>query len=110
LATNRIVRQVVGDRATAHALAQVTRSTASVAANYRAAGVARSRAEFIAKLGVVIEEADEAVFWFEYLTDVLSSPPPEFARLADEARQLVRIFVAGRNTAKRNNVGRRSRE
>jgi four helix bundle protein len=48
---------------------QLLRSSTSVAANYRAAGRARSKAEFISKLGVVIEEADETVFWLEFLAD-----------------------------------------
>jgi len=48
---------------------QILRSATSMAANYRAVGRARSRAEFIAKLGVVIEEADETVFWLELLSD-----------------------------------------
>jgi len=46
---------------------QILRSATSVAANYRAAGRARSKAEFVSKIGVVIEEADETVFWLEIL-------------------------------------------
>lgn len=48
---------------------QVLRSSTSVAANYRATGQARSKPEFIAKLAVVLEEADETVFWLEMLGD-----------------------------------------
>jgi four helix bundle protein len=48
---------------------QVLRSATGMAANYRAAGRSRSKAEFIAKLGVVVEEADETVFWLEILAD-----------------------------------------
>jgi four helix bundle protein len=48
---------------------QLLRSSTSIAANYRAAGRARSKAEFISKLGVVIEEADESVLWLEFLVD-----------------------------------------
>jgi four helix bundle protein len=48
---------------------QIVRSSTSVAANYPAACRARSRAEFIAKLGIVVEEADETIFWLELLTE-----------------------------------------
>ena len=55
---------------------QILRSATSTAANYRAAGRSRSKAEFIARLGIVIEEADETVFWLELLRDSGSSSPP----------------------------------
>jgi len=48
---------------------QLLRSGTSVGANYRAAGRARSKAEFVAKIGIVVEEADEAVFWLECLAE-----------------------------------------
>ncbi len=48
---------------------QLLRSGTSVAANYRAACRGRSKAEFLAKLGIVEEEADETVFWLEFLAD-----------------------------------------
>jgi four helix bundle protein len=48
---------------------QILRSATSMAANYRAVGRARSKAEFVAKLGIVLEEADETVFWLEMLVD-----------------------------------------
>jgi four helix bundle protein len=48
---------------------QILRSATSMAANYRAVGRARSKAEFVSKLGVVLEEADETVFWLEMLVD-----------------------------------------
>ncbi len=48
---------------------QLLRSATSVAANYRAVGRARSRAEFASKMGIVVEEADESVFWIEMLID-----------------------------------------
>src|SRR3954471_8398422 len=49
---------------------QIIRSGTSVAANYRAACRARSRAEFVAKIGVVEEEADETAFWLELIVEV----------------------------------------
>jgi four helix bundle protein len=98
----RFARHLSGDDATRHASTQLIRASASVAANYRAAGLARSRKEFIAKLGVVIEEADECVFWLEYVRTLSSPQGPEPAALADEVSQLLRIFKSSRNTAKRN--------
>ena len=79
---------------------QVLRSASSVAANYRAACRARSHAEFIAKLGVVEEEADETLFWLEMLVETGTVPEERMAELLDEARQLTAIFVASRKTSK----------
>ena len=68
---------------TKHAVSQVIRSASSVAANYRAACRGRSKAEFIAKLGIAEEEADETCFWLELLIEarkptapILSPAPP----------------------------------
>ncbi len=80
---------------------QLPRSATSVGANYRAAQRARSRADFIAKLAIVEEEADESVYWMQLLADLWCDQKPELERLLDEARQLVAIFVASRKTAKR---------
>ena len=91
-----------GHLAGRHAAAQLVRASASVAANYRAAGVARSHKEFIAKLGVVIEEADECVFWLEYIEATTVPTGPDLAALKDEAQQLLRIFASSRSTARRN--------
>jgi four helix bundle protein len=81
---------------------QVLRSGTSVAANYRAACRARSKAEFIAKIGVVVEEADETVFWLELLieTDIVS--PARMSNLLEEANELLAIFAASQQTAKRH--------
>jgi four helix bundle protein len=48
---------------------QLLRAATSVGANYRAAGRARSKAEFVAKIGIVVEEADETIFWLECLME-----------------------------------------
>jgi len=79
---------------------QLLRSSTSVAANYRAAGRARSKAEFISKLGVVIEEADETVFWLEFLADTGIVQATKLRELINEANQLLLIFSASRSTAK----------
>src|SRR5690349_11025865 len=60
---------------------QILRSATSMAANYRAVGRARSKAEFIAKLGVVIEEADETVFWLELLSEAGIVKPSKLTQL-----------------------------
>jgi len=79
---------------------QVLRSATGMAANYRAAGRSRSKAEFIAKIGVVVEEADETVFWLEMLADSGIVQPAQLQGLLDEATQLVAIFTASRKTAR----------
>jgi four helix bundle protein len=79
---------------------QVLRSATGMAANYRAAGRSRSKAEFIAKIGVVVEEADETVFWLEMLADSGIVRPAKLQDLLGEATQLVAIFTASRKTAR----------
>ena len=78
---------------------QLFRSATSVAANYRAAGRARSKAEFISKLSIVVEEADETLFWLELLEESKLCKNPE---LKKEAAELLYIFSASRKTAREN--------
>jgi four helix bundle protein len=80
---------------------QLLRSGMSVAANYRAACRARSRPEFLAKLAIVIEEADESEFWLEMLADAGLIPQAKLKDLRSEANQLLAIFNASRTTAKK---------
>ena len=77
---------------------QIVRSATGMDANYRAAGRSRSKPEFIAKLGVVIEEADETVFWLELLRDSGIIKPTKLESMLDEANQLLAIFIASRRT------------
>jgi four helix bundle protein len=79
---------------------QLLRSGTSVAANYRAAGRARSRAEFIAKMGVVVEEADESVFSLDLLVESGMIPKARLDDLVAEANELLSIFVASQKTAR----------
>jgi len=95
-------RSLTGAPETRHVAQQLTRSATSVASNYRAAGLGRSRVEFIAKLGVVLEEADETVYWLEFLRDTRAAGDPNLAALLTEARELVRIFSASVRTARTN--------
>lgn len=79
---------------------QLLRSGTAVAANYRAACRARSKAEFVAKIGVVVEEADETVFWLELLVDAGIIAKPRLEALQTEANELLAIFAASQRTAK----------
>jgi four helix bundle protein len=79
---------------------QVLRAGTSVAANYRAAGRARSKAEFIAKIGTVVEEADETVFWLELLVDTGIGRKEQVGELLAEANELLAMFAASHGTAK----------
>jgi four helix bundle protein len=78
---------------------QIMRSATSVAANYRAACRARSRAEFIAKIGVVEEEADETAFWLELIVDTNLCELSQIEALLTEAGELVAIMAACRKSA-----------
>lgn len=81
---------------------QLVRSGTSVAANYRSACRARSRPEFIAKLGVVLEEADETLLWLELIVAGRILPPKPVEALLKEANELVAIFVTSRKSAASN--------
>jgi len=76
------------------------RSGTSLGANYRAAGRARSKAEFISKISIVVEEADETVFWIECLMESGTVKPILLADLLSEANELTAIFAASQRTAK----------
>ena len=78
---------------------QIIRSATSVAANYRAACRARSRAEFIAKIGVVEEEAGESCFWLELIIDSGVLTEERIRPLVGEAGELVAIMAASRKSA-----------
>ena len=80
---------------------QLVRSGTSVGANYRATCRARSKAEFIAKIGVVEEEADECGFWLELITDGRLLPAAKTSALLREASELTAIMAASRISASR---------
>lgn len=84
---------------------QILRSPTSITANYRAAGRSRSKAEFIAKIGVVLEEADETVCWLELLAESGIVPANKLGNLLAEANELVAIFAASRKTVRSQNGG-----
>jgi len=80
---------------------QLLRCGTSVAANYRAVCRARSKSEFVARMGIVAEEADEAILCLELLTESGIISPDKTEELLKEARQLAAIFTASQQTAKR---------
>ncbi|MEM1042025.1 MAG: four helix bundle protein [Bacteroidota bacterium] len=83
---------------------QLMRSASSVGANYRAACRARSRRDFIAKLSIVEEEADESAYWLEVIQALGDDQvdAAQRARLHQEAEELLAITVASKKTARRN--------
>lgn len=79
---------------------QVARSGTSVAANYRATPRGKSRADFINRITIVLEEADETGFWIELTEQAGLLPTQRLKALRDEAEELMRIFNATRSTAR----------
>ena len=79
---------------------QLIRSGTSVGANYRAACRAKSNADFIAKMGIVEEEADECVFWLEIIVESNLMKKELVDGLSDEANQIVAMTVSSINTAR----------
>jgi len=78
---------------------QIVRSGTSVAANYRASCRARSRAEFVSKIGTVEEESDETAWWLELLIESGIMPAKKMSALLEEANSLTAIMAASRKTA-----------
>lgn len=80
---------------------QVLRSGTSVAANYRAVCRSKSQADFISKMGTVVEEADETLLWLGLFVEAEVCPLEKLETLKNEANELVRIFSSALGTAKR---------
>jgi len=81
---------------------QLFRAGTSVAANYRAACRARSRADFISKMGIVEEEADESLFWLELIKELEISKNTVVPKLLIEGNEILSIVVSSINTARKN--------
>ena len=92
--------QLPNDETTRVLRRQLLRSGTSVGANYRAACRAKSKLDFIGKLGIVAEEADETAFWKELLQDSSKSDAARANPLLKEANELVAIAVSSINTAR----------
>jgi four helix bundle protein len=84
-----------------HIRGQLIRCSTGAAANYRAACIAQSRAAFIAKLSIVIEEVDESCFWMEFIVDEELLTKKRVGPLLDEGYELRKIFVAARHTTRK---------
>ena len=83
-----------------HIRKQLIKCSTSVAANYRAACVAQSRPDFVSKLSIVIEEADESCFWMEFIIDEKVLSEKLVADLLQEGKELKAIFISSRKTTK----------
>jgi four helix bundle protein len=90
------------DPVTTEVVRQLAKSGPAVSANYHATCRARSRREFIAKLGVVLEEADETEHWLQLLIDSGLATGSELNGLYEESRELRAIFKASLDTSRRN--------
>ncbi len=82
-----------------HLKGQVIRCSTSVAANYRATCLSQSKASFIAKLSIVLEETDESAFWLEFIIDENLLKENLVKPLLQEAKELTKIFASSRKTA-----------
>ncbi|MBW0162745.1 MAG: four helix bundle protein [Sediminibacterium sp. Gen4] len=82
---------------------QLIRSAGSVGANYRASVRAKSQADFIYKIEIVLEEADESLYWLEIIQESNLSSFPKITQLIQEAKELTAIFAATDKTLKAKN-------
>ena len=90
-------KTILGD----HIRRQLIRCSTSVAANYRATLHAQSKAAFIAKISIVIEEADESEFWLEFIIDEKLMTEKKISSILTEAHELTSIFITTRKTAQK---------
>jgi four helix bundle protein len=98
----RMVEQMPTSRHTDTLGRQLVRAAMAVGANYRAACLARSRSDFIAKIKVVEEEADESAYWLEVIAEAGLVDKKGAALLLKEARELTAIFASSAMTARSN--------
>lgn len=83
-----------------HIKGQLIRCSTSVASNYRSVCIAQSKASFISKMSIVIEEVDESYFWLEFIIDEKLLKKQLVEPLLKEANELTAIFIASRKTAR----------
>ena len=98
----KFVRSLPRDPAADSVARQLTRAAASVSANYHSTGRSRSRAELIARLGVVVDEADESEQWLTVVRESKLATGQELDWLLAESGELRAIFSASLKTARRN--------
>jgi four helix bundle protein len=106
----RFGRSIARDPVVDSLIRQLVRSGTGVSGNYHAACRARSQAEFVAKLGVVVEEADEIEHWLEIWRDAGVAAGPEFDWLLSESSELRAIFWASLRTARLNHACAKTRK
>jgi len=82
---------------------QLLRSSSSVGANYRAACRARSQAEFHSKISIVVEEADESIFWMEVMIEAEVIQKPQIITLMNEANEILKVTASARKTISEKN-------
>lgn len=82
---------------------QLLLSSSSVGANYRAACRARSQAEFHSKISIVVEEADESIFWMEVLIEAEVVQKPQIITLMNEANEILKVTSSARKTVSEKN-------
>jgi four helix bundle protein len=97
----RAVRALPKDEVSRTLGNQLLRAGASVGANYRSAARARSRADFVAKLGIVEEECDEASYWMELIVALKLFKKTRLESLQKETSELLAIIIASIQTARR---------
>jgi four helix bundle protein len=85
-----------------HVRDQLFRSGAGVAANYHATCRARSHRDFVSKIGIVVEESDETLFWLNFVSRAELAREPDGSDLRSEARELLAIFTQSAKTASAN--------
>ena len=86
-----------------HVRRQLIKCSTSVAANYRAVCIAQSKAEFVSKLSIVVEETDESCFWMEFITEEKLLNKNQVSSLIEEGKELTAIFIKSRKTTKNRN-------
>ena len=99
-----LVRSLPDDKVGRPIANQLIRSGTSVAANYRAACLAKSRADFVSKVGTAAEEADESALWMELIIEDNILPADKVIPLCQEAADITSIFCASIKTARRNDI------
>ena len=89
---------------------QLIKSSTSVASNYSASCSARSHADFVNKLGIVEEEADESVFWIDFAPDAGLTKHALVEKLTVEGREILAIIIASQKTAKARRLAKKSKK
>lgn len=87
-----------------HIKGQLIRCSTSVASNYRATCIAQSKASFVSKLSIVLEEVDESRFWLEFIIDEQLLNEDRVLPLLKESEELTAIFISSRKTAKKGQL------